>query len=50
MAKIELNPNTEVEVVMSKKMTVGEYQRMREQALSKGWNINTYEIGFRGKK
>ena len=50
MAKIELNPNTEVEVVMTKNMTLGEYQRIRESAIVKGWNINAYEKGFRGKK
>ena len=42
----ELDNNTVVEVVMTKKMGFGDYKRMLNQAKQKGWNVQSYQIRF----
>lgn len=50
MAKKESNrllpDNTIVEVVMRKKMTISEYEAIKNNSKSKGWNIQAYQEGF----
>ncbi len=41
-----MTDNTEIEVVMKKKMTYREYKQMIENARTKGWTIQAYQIGF----
>jgi len=38
--------HTEIEVVMRKKMTFGEYMKMLQSAKSKGWEVQSYQVGF----
>lgn len=45
MAKKELPLDTEIEVVLRKKMTYGDYLKLRERD-QKGWKIDAYQIGF----
>lgn len=50
MAKKESNSllpaNTIVEVVMKKKMTISEYESIKNNGKSKGWNIQAYQEGL----
>ncbi|MDM1507503.1 hypothetical protein HX089_16585 [Myroides odoratimimus] len=49
MAKKEkstlLPDDTIVEVVMRKSMTMSEYERIKNNSKSKGWNIQAYQEG-----
>ena len=36
----------EIEVVMTKKMKFGDYNKVRNQGINKGWNVKSYQIGF----
>lgn len=47
MAKIGklLSDETVIEVVMRKNMTISEYERIRSNGKSKGWNIQAYQLG-----
>lgn len=45
-----LNPNTIIEVVMTKEMTYADYMKMYQQAKNKGWHVQGYQIGFRTKR
>ncbi|MDR2223534.1 MAG: hypothetical protein LBE34_12520 [Flavobacteriaceae bacterium] len=49
MAKKEANrllpDNTVVEVVMKKQMTIAEYEKIKSNGKSKGWNIQAYQVG-----
>ncbi|MDM1497116.1 hypothetical protein HX063_17245 [Myroides odoratimimus] len=49
MAKKEkstlLPHDTIVEVVMRKSMTMSEYERIKNNSKSKGWNIQAYQEG-----
>ncbi|WP_176829892.1 hypothetical protein [Tenacibaculum sp. MAR_2009_124] len=38
---------TEIEVVMTKHMTITEYEKMFQKAKEKGWKIQAYQKGFR---
>lgn len=40
-----LPDNTIVEVVMRKKMTLAEYEKMKAISKSKGWNVQAYQEG-----
>ncbi|MBB1150261.1 hypothetical protein H4K35_08985 [Myroides sp. NP-2] len=40
-----LPDNTIVEVVMRKKMTLAEYEKMMPISKSKGWNVQAYQEG-----
>ncbi|MGB3452918.1 MAG: hypothetical protein WBA59_03710 [Moheibacter sp.] len=44
--KTETDPNKVILVIMKKKMTYSEYQKIMKNAKSKGWNIQGYELGF----
>ena len=49
MAKKEIQGllpgNTIVEVVMKKKMTIADYEKIKRNGKSKGWNIQAYQLG-----
>ena len=50
MAKKNTNNVTpddlEIEVVMTKKMKFGDYNKVYKQGKQKGWDVKSYQIGF----
>ncbi|WP_440880673.1 hypothetical protein [Tenacibaculum sp. C7A-26P2] len=43
----KLPPNTEVEVVMTKVMTMKRYENIFQKAKKEGWKVQAYQKGFR---
>lgn len=40
-----LPDDTIIEIVMKKKITIAEYERIKSNSKSKGWDIQGYQIG-----
>lgn len=43
---MKLPPETVIEVVMRKEMTIADYMKLRENVIKKGWRCQGYQKGF----